>query len=658
MVTLMSERLNFDKGAPPLPLELAAKAVDASRRIKEPDQARKVFDDLAPALTRYRPDQKFCVSCAMLIEKQRQTDGMLDFWADLRRVFPSDTTALRMLMRWYRRERRADEGIAALHDIYPDSHVNLEQAENACLGFAELRAFHEIDQIMDSILPKHENARALRMRYIKILNQQSRYLEAKAVASTIQDAEKMGQSSRALIDTAFRRAAKMEQLYSHSAADVFAQIIDVIPTPKPFRAEALGPISFYTGQLGTGGAERQMTRIASAFQSHFQAGRTVGNMALTGPADVVVRHTTPESGADFFVPELRQARVETTSLANKRNVPLNQLCGVGGDIINLLELLPEDVFEATCKLIPHFQNRQTQVAYLWQDGGVLFASLAALIAGVPRIVTSFRGLPPNLRPNLYRPELSILYKTLARLPQVTFTANSQIAADAYEDWLDLTTGSVVVLPNAVLPIVKDGGSTEHRIWQEVMTQSLTCQTTVLGVFRFDENKRPLFWIDVAAAFLQAHPQTRFVVLGTGYLFAACRARIADLGLSDRIFLLGVQKNVGFFMHKADVLMHLARMEGLPNVLIEAQLAGLPVLATPAGGTAEVIDHKTTGYILNDAAHPKLSDVTNALSDLLNDPVKLGEMSESAQTYAAPRFLLDHILDRTANLFARPEKRTS
>lgn len=655
MVTLMSERLNFDAAAPTLPMDLIAQALDASRIIKAPDQARAAFDQLAPALEKYQPDPEFCVSCAMLIEKQRHADGMLDFWADLRRVFPSDATALRMLMRWYRRERRSEKGIAKLHALYPQSHTDIAEAEQACLGFAELRAFGEIDQIMAAILPGHKNARALRMRYIKILNQQSRYLEAKAVAETVHDADKMGPSSRAVIDTAFRRAAKLERLYSNDATDVFANIIASLPVPNFKQSKALGAVTFYTGQLGTGGAERQMTRIASAFQAQFQKGKTVGGVALTAPVDVAVRHTTPESGADFYMPTLRRARVQTTSLADVDPVALDQLDDVPSDIINLLELLPEDVFDATCKLIPHFRNQNTQVAYIWQDGGVLFAALAALIAGVPRIVTSFRGLPPNLRPNLFRPELPVLYKALARLPHVTFTANSQVAASAYEAWLKLPKGAVQVLSNAMLPVLPDGGTDEDAVWDNITKQSPDCDTTVLGVFRFDENKRPLFWIDVAAAHLKAHPNTRFVMIGAGYQFAACQARIAELGLTNRIFLTAVQQNVGYFMHRADMLMHLARMEGLPNVLIEAQLAGKPVLATPAGGTAEVIQHSETGHILADAENPSVDNVRTVLSDMLSDPEKLKAMGELAAKNAPPRFLLDHILDQTAALFAHSQR---
>jgi len=233
MVELMSTRLNFDGQAAALPDALIAAATEASRKITAPDLAQEAFDKLAPALDQYQPDPAFCVACGLLIEKQRRAEGMLAFWSDMRRIFPKDPTALRMMMRWYRRERRVEDGVAELQQLFPDSHADLTQAEQSVLGLAELHAWDEIDRVMAAILPAHLDARAIRMRYIKLLNQQSRYLEAKDVAETVQNAEKMGASSRALIDTAVRRAAKMSRLYSSDAADVFAQIIDQLPPILP-----------------------------------------------------------------------------------------------------------------------------------------------------------------------------------------------------------------------------------------------------------------------------------------------------------------------------------------------------------------------------------------------------------------------------------------
>lgn len=186
------------------------------------------------------------------------------------------------------------------------------------------------------------------------------------------------------------------------------------------------------------------------------------------------------------------------------------------------------------------------------------------------------------------------------MPHVTFTANSQRTAAAYEEWLSLAPGSVEVIPNASPPVLPQGDDSDQKLWNEIVTASPNASKTVLGVFRFDENKRPIQWIEAAMQYLENKDDTRFVLLGDGKLFTSCARLVNDCGMSDSIFLTGIRSNVGFFIHRADIVMHLARMEGLPNVLIEAQLAGKPVLATPAGGTDEVVTDGQTGVLLSNA----------------------------------------------------------
>ena len=644
---ILSQQLDFSADAPPLPAGFSDEIYKLCLDITSPEVARQTFDQLQPLLSQYRADGKLAVACGLLAEKRRDGDDMSALWASLHDLCPENELTLRMHMRWYRREGRVEDGLAQLVKLYPDSWYSLTQARRMALGLSELKAWDELDQLMTPVLVLHSHDRAIRMAYIKALAEQARFPDAARIATGVAMPERMGEASRNLLADVTYKARILETLGRSEAAEVIADIFNMAPAPRSFDKAAT--LIFFSGQLGTGGAERQMTRIASAYQARIDAGQG-------GPAPQVwVKHANAATGADFYRAPLAEAGVPVRVMSEE---PEGTLAGIPDEIAPLLDLLSPDIRHHTLQLTAMFREAETDVAYLWQDGGIVQSAIAAVLAGVPRIVTSFRGLPPNLRPQFFRSEMPVLYAALARLPHVTFTANSKRTAAAYENWLGLPAGTVQVIPNAIPGVAPEGDDSDQNFWFEVQAASEPCDKTVLGVFRFDDNKRPLAWIDAAARYLETADDTRFVMLGDGVLKDRARAHIDRLGLGHRIFLAGIRSNVGFYMHRANLLMHLAQMEGLPNVLIEAQLAGTPVLATPAGGTDEVVADGTTGVLLSDAETLPEAELDAALKDLLSDPDRLARLGAGALTHSGDRFSVDTILDCTVTLFETQSEETS
>lgn len=649
---LFSGLVNRSAGATPPPESLIEEAQRLSHVALSPDDATAAYLRIAAELPRYAPDVRLFVACALLLEKRRMTDGMFAAWTDLQTVFPTEPIVVRMLMRWYRRSRQIEEGLQRLHQITPDLNANVDVAELRLQGYQELNAYTEIDKMMAKLLSANTGERNLRVKYIQALMKQKRFHAAALVARDIDNRERLGPGSQALIKEAEAQASRMNLTDSEDVTNEIGQIVGRLRSrhSRPVSADGIGPLLFFTGQLGAGGAERQFTRLAAALQSVWEGNLQVGPHRLLAPPVVCVRHATASTGADFFLPVLKSAGVRTEVLANLPLPDRDALCSSFPELAEILPLLPEDLQQNTLKLLPLFRNARIETAYLWQDGGVLTAALAALLAGVPRIITSFRGLPPNLRPELMRPQMPKLFTELARLPGVSFTANSLATAVAYEEWLGLPAGFVQIIHNAVPTPAPEGAAEDEAIWAKIVDASPDCNKTVLGIFRFDHNKRPDMWVRSAISYAKRHLDTRFLILGTGVELASCRQLIEEAGMNNRVFLPGATRQVGYFLHRADLVMHLARFEGLPNVLIEAQLAGRPVLATPAGGTAEIVAHGKTGLILGDNLHPDPSEIQHGLDFLLSDRERLRQMGSAAKNLNQHRFQLDRILQATLSLF--------
>ena len=111
---------------------------------------------------------------------------------------------------------------------------------------------------------------------------------------------------------------------------------------------------------------------------------------------------------------------------------------------------------------------------------------------------------------------------------------------------------------------------------------------VLVVGHLIERKDPLLALEVFARATRA--PDRLVFLGRGALEEAVRARAAELGVAERVELRGEVAPEELARHygACDALLLTSRREGRPNVVLEALASARPVLATEAGGTAEVL----------------------------------------------------------------------
>lgn len=642
------KHISEDASLPRPPAELIKQAEALSRSAVSPQDAQAALDQLVPEISNYTPDHRFLLPCGMLLEKTRVKDGMLDAWFELYELFPEELLPIRMMMRWYKRLNLVEEGLVRLQVLCPDKLTNLKQAEQLVSGLTELKEFTGLDSEVSQILEAFPEDTSFRLYYARLLFQQERIPEAKTILKGINQSARLSPSAQKIIAEIEARADILESYDVIDSAAMIGKMVETFATRsvRPISQDGLGPIVFYTGQLGAGGAERQMTRIAAAFMRAYKDKTPIGGRKLLSAPNVCIRHSNLDTHSGFFMPALVDAGIDVYTL-NEASLPsVEDFPEISAELRELMEFLPQDIYQNTLKLVQYFKAVKAEYVYCWQDGGVLTAALAALIAGVPRIITSFRGMPPNMRPDLLRPQMPYLFKALGSISGVSFSANNGVSARAYEDWLGFNPGVIKVIHNAVPPAVPQGDSAARDIWQDITARSPDCDQTVLGIFRFEQVKNPRLWVSVAASYVQNNQNTRFVAFGTGILLEECRRRVISLGLEDRIFLQGATSHVGYYTHKADVLLHLARSEGLPNVLIEGHLSGLPLLATPAGGTAEILEDGVSGFMLSSANDTPVEEITEKLARLLTNPDLMKTMGTTGLRQAERLFLMEHILEKT------------
>jgi glycosyltransferase involved in cell wall biosynthesis len=164
---------------------------------------------------------------------------------------------------------------------------------------------------------------------------------------------------------------------------------------------------------------------------------------------------------------------------------------------------------------------------------------------------------------------------------------------------------------------------------------------LLCVGRLIQTKRLNDLVEALQIVRQRYTQWRLVIIGDGPMLEQVQDQIAAAGLSDEIFLLGRGRDLIPILRSADLFVFPSEVEGLPNAVIEAGLAGLPIVACDAPGVKDVIEHGKTGLLVETRNPPALAA---AILELLEHPDRAQRLAAQAQQQMSAQYSTEAALE--------------
>lgn len=410
------------------------------------------------------------------------------------------------------------------------------------------------------------------------------------------------------------------------------------PEPIP------GRIILVCGSLAPGGAERQVAN-------------TLRGVAQRGQRDIslLCDYLTPNhpSRYDFHLRAVQEAGVPAREITRRYQRVDAEAADLPPSFHRATRFMPANLAADIANLYIEFRAARPEIVHAFLDWSSVRAGMAAVLAGVPRIVLSGRNVNPS-HFALYQPYMDPIYLALSANKSVHFVNNSDAGARDYEKWLRFKPGRITTLRNGVA--FRHGGRAPADGIAALRAELGVPSDAPLigGIFRLFPEKRPLLWVDAAAEIARRHPAARFVIWGQGVLEEELRRHVQEAGLDDRLIIAGVTDDAATALSSLDVFMLTSLQEGTPNVVLEAQWVGTPVVALEAGGTREALDDGRSGWIVDP---PMAAGLADRVSLLLDQPALRAACQANGPAFVAGKFGLQRMIDATlaAYGFSGPEQ---
>ena len=361
------------------------------------------------------------------------------------------------------------------------------------------------------------------------------------------------------------------------------------------------PICFLITELDIGGAERALVKIATGL-----------------PRERWTPSVICLSGRGPLAEPLEAACVPVTCLG------ANRVFSPGG------------LWKATVGLTRELRRQQPRILQTFLFHANIAGRLTARRAGVPHVLSGIRVADRRGR---WRLAVDRWTEGLVE----KHVCVSRGVADFCVQESGLSEEKVVVISNGV--DVEKYRDAEPADLSEFGVP--TDAEVVLAVGRLDPQKDPLLLLNAVGAIAAARPKLHLLFVGDGPLRGQVEETARRLGLESRVHLAGWRPEIPQFLKAASLFVLPSRWEGMPNVVLEAAAAGVPIVATETEGVREIIEPGRTGALVKTGDTEGLAE---AISTALRDRSLPLQMAETLQNKVAERFTWDSVVAQYDRLY--------
>lgn len=269
----------------------------------------------------------------------------------------------------------------------------------------------------------------------------------------------------------------------------------------------------------------------------------------------------------------------------------------------------------------------------------ILGSIAAYIAKVP-VVCTLHSIYVEKKGRwrlLKRVENFCLRYLATRILAV----GENVATSHHQHYDDRT---VDVIPNGI-PVSEEVSTQTRKDLRREITEDET-RSIIITVGRLERPKGYEDMIQAVKLLREKGLKSVLLMVGSGTLYDSIRSQVQSLDLEQSVILAGERQDIPKLLASSDIFASSSHREGLPLSVLEAMMAGLPIVATAVGDIPNVVTQET-GVVVPPHEPARLAA---ALEELLRNPSRRREMGKAARHRALEEYSVDVWMDRHVELY--------
>ncbi len=311
-------------------------------------------------------------------------------------------------------------------------------------------------------------------------------------------------------------------------------------------------------------------------------------------------------------------------------------------------------FAVFLELLKIYRQEKPDVVHLNSSkiGGI--GALAGRICRVPKIIFTAHGWAFNEKRNFISRKIIAFLQWLTVLMSHTTIAVSQSMANQILNFPFVSPKKIKVVYNGVAEIDFETRATSRH--PHITNRAAEKRDTMLNhsvwigtISELHKNKGIDVALNAFAEIAKKYDQVIFVVIGEGEERARLTDQIQKLGLADRAFLVGFIPDAKRYLKAFDIFTLTSRTEALPYVVLEAGLAGLPVIASAVGGIPEIINSTDVSCLVTTGKQAEHA-IKTAIEKLITKPEMQQQLGQNLQKRVRAEFSQQKMLTETFVLY--------